>query len=134
MSLPRDYNFLVFNETGVSIPVSELAVTARKFRFSTSGSIIYEAAEATVYTNNTSIANAAYDVGTPDNQSNNNSLWIGGDFLFQATLTVSGDGNLSLYLARSTDGGTVFDTNSEAMLVSVISVISSETRRTGFGL
>lgn len=134
MSLPRNYNFLVFNETGITIPVSELVVTGRRYLFSQSGSIVYEAAEDVVYTNNTSIANNAFDVGTPNNQNNANSLWIGGDFLYQATLTLSGNGNLSLFLARSTDGGTVFDTNSEAMLVSVLSVVSSERRNSGFGL
>lgn len=134
MSLPRNYNFLVFNETGITIPVSELVVSARRYNFSTSGSIVYEIAEATVYTNNTSIADNAFDVGTPNNQNNANSLWVGGDFLYQVTPTQSGNGNLSLYLARSTDGGTVFDTNSEALLVSVISHVSSEEKKTGFGL
>ena len=114
--------------------MSEIVVSARRYLFSQSGSIVYESGEDVVYTNNTSISNGAFDVGTPDNQTNNSSLWIGGDFLYKITPTESGNGNLSLYLARSTDGGTVFDTNSEAMLVSVISVVSSEEKFTGFGL
>jgi len=134
MSLPRHYNFLVFNESGVSIPVSEIVVTARRYLFSQSGSIVYENSEAVVYTNNTSIADNAFDVGTPDNQNNANSLWIGGDFLYQLTPTESGNGNLSLFLARSTDGTSRYDTNSEAMLVSVISIVTSEVKFTGFGL
>jgi len=134
MSLPRHYNFLVFNETGVTIPGSELVVTARRYLFSQSGSIVYENSEAVVYTNNTSILNDTFDVGTPDNQNNANSLWIGGDFLYQITPTLSGNGNLSLYLARSTDGTSRYDTSSEAMLVSVISHVSSEEKFTGFGL
>ena len=132
--LPRDYNFVVFNSTGVTIPVSEVVVTARRYSFSASGSIIYETSEAVVYTNNTSIANNGFDVGTPDNQSNANSLYIGGDFLFKITPTLSGDGNLNLHLARSTDGGTVFDTNSQMFFLTALQVVTSEALVHGFEL
>lgn len=133
MTLPRDFRFVVYNSTGVSLPVSSTIVTGRRYNFSMSGTVVYENAETNLYTNVASIADATFDVGTPA-VSNVSSLWLGGDFLFQKTGSTSGNGALSLFLARSTDGGTTFDTNSEAMLVSAISLINSAVRNVGFGL
>ena len=131
--LPRDYRFSVHNNTGVSIPTSELIVAARRYNFNSNGALVYEGAEAVVYSNVATIANNTFDVGTPG-ISNAGSLWVGGDFLFSGVLTVSGNGTLSLYLNRATDGGSMFDTTSHGTLVSVLGVVNSNTIRRSFDL
>lgn len=131
--IPRDYRFTVYNSTGVTIPVSQLVVTARRYNFDSNGALVYENAGANAYTNVGSIANATFYVGSPA-LSNADSLWIGGHFLFAATLTVSGNGSLILSLQRSADGGTTFDSNSHGRFASVLSVVNSNAIAQSFEL
>jgi len=102
--LGHTYRYQVYNGTGVSVTVT---VKDRKWKFASDGSIT-NAAEATPI-NAASVGTLAYgNSATADNSTDKN---MGADILATFAPAASATGTVSLFLQKSTDGGTTWPSN-----------------------
>ena len=132
IGLPHAYRFTVYNASGVTISTGAAVVYARRRKISgTDGQLVYEASEATLYSNGAGIATATFAVGAT--VSNATDKYLSGDFVFQVTTTGSPNGDVFLYFERATDGGTTRwpDNGLSAILVK-LSFTSAGTKRIDF--
>lgn len=132
IGLPHTYRFLTLNNTGQTVSANNIKVNARRVKFNSNGSLLYEGAESGVYTNVASMVNGVYNSGIT--QDNTGSGWLGGDFEFTVTAPASSNGNVDLYLQRSTDGGTDWGDPDLADLVSSLNFTTSGTKQKTFSL
>ena len=85
----------------------------------------WEGSEASIWSGNTTVANAAYQSsGTVDNSTN---AYLGGTFKIVVTTPVAAAGTVTFYLQRSTDGGTTWPDNGNGQVLRVFSVAASTT-------
>jgi len=147
--LPRNYRFTVQNITGQTIAASGIVVHMRRWKRASDGSITFEATEATVLDNPTTLMTATFpDVLTPlpggggavpllatggyqdgTAQDNSTDKWEGGTIDFRATAPVSSNGSVILFFKRSTDGGTTFDDDAIAIELDRLSFTAAGTKR-----
>ena len=137
--LPRNYRFRALNGCGQTIVQNAITVKCRRWRFAADGAVVWESSESTVYImdEGAGLATAGNDAGTA--VDNSTDLWIGGDFEFEVTTPASAAGDVSVYLERSSDAGSSFDTldgNSAIIsrLCAVITCGASTTYRKTFSL
>ena len=131
--LPKHYRFKVYNNTGVSIAISNVKVYARRWKFSSTGAISYESSQDTVLNNAGSLATATYLAG--DTEDNSTDLFIGGTFMFEVNPTTgSPNGNVILFFERSTDGGTTWDSDGTGDVVAVLNFTSTGAKYKSFSL
>lgn len=103
--LGRNYRITIQNGTGVAVTA---AVTARRWKFASTGALVYEAAESTLFTS-VSISSAAYTSATAiDNSAD---LYLGADLEVVLTPSASATGTVVVQIQRSTDGGTTWPSN-----------------------
>lgn len=99
--LGHTYRYQVYNGTGVSVTVT---VKDRKWKFGTDGSLT-DATEATQFSS-VSVSTVSYSNGsTVDNSSDK---YLGASLVATFAPGASATGSVTLYLQRSTDGGTTW--------------------------
>lgn len=125
--LARTYRFTAYNACGQTIASSGIVIKARRWKLDTSGGIVYESSETTVWTSGSTIANAAYLSLGSTGVDNSTDLFIGGDFTFTLVAPASASGDVTIYYEISTDGGTTFPTNGKGFLACTQSVTTSGT-------
>lgn len=130
MSLPRDYRFQIKNGTGQTIADGVTTITARRKKFTSAGALEYEGSEATVFDSAGTITNGSYLDGTA--QDNSSALFVEGDFLLTTTVPNTPDGNVTVFLQRSTDGGSTFDDDGEGERVCTLNFSASGTKKKSF--
>lgn len=131
IGLPAHYRFLVENKTGQTLAANAVKVYAKRDKFDSNGAIVFEASQATLFDNGSTIANNTFANGsTVDNTTDK---YLSGDFLFEVTAPASSNGNVNLYVQRSTDGGTTWGDNAPtATVLSVLNFTTSGTKKRGF--
>lgn len=129
MSLPHTYRFKVENQTGVTVESGQAQLFARRYKFDSLGRLTYETAESQVFQNAADIGDGAVEAG--EIHVNASSEWIGGTFLFAARPLSGTAGNVNLFLERSTDQGSDFDTGILGTLLHTIPF--SETNQVSLG-
>jgi len=123
--LGRNYRIVVLNNSGQTLASSSITVTARRWSFNSSNQTVWEGTEATIWSGNTTVANAAYQAsGSVDNSANG---YLGGTFKIVVTTPVSAAGTITFYLQRSTDGGSTWPDNGNGQVLRVFSVAASTT-------
>lgn len=130
--LGHTYRFKVLNDTGQTIVANAVKVYGRRWKYGSDGSITFEGSEGTLLDNGSTIADNAYSAGTT--QDNSSNKYIGGDFIFEVTAPASSNGDVTLYLEKSTDGGTDFDDDGLGMAVARLNFTTSGTKRRHFSL
>lgn len=120
--LGHTYRYQVYNGTGVSVTVT---VKDRPFKFASG--VYTPAAEAT-HVSAVSVATVAYETAsTVDNSSVVN---IGSDITAVFAPASSATGTVSLFLQRSTDGGTTWPDTGLGQLLGSHTFSASATSRT----
>jgi hypothetical protein len=117
MSLGRNYRFHVANAVGQTIAAAAITLTARRWYYSSTGVQTWEASQASLYSN-ASVANGGFDSSSGiDNSAVTPAPFLGAEFIYSVTVPASSSGTVSLYLQRSTDGGTTWPDNGTGTLL-----------------
>jgi hypothetical protein len=132
IGLPHYYRFKVYNDLGQTISTGNVTVKARRVNFDTDGGLVFEGSEATVLSNGSGLADNTYLAGTT--QNNSSLKWVGGTFVFSVVAPASSDGDVFLYLERSTDAGTTWDTDGLGQAVAALNFTTSGTKVLTFSL
>lgn len=128
--LAKTYRFRVGNTTDETLAIGAVTIKGIRHNFNSQATISYESSEAALYSNTGTIADAAFEAGgTIDNSSD---LYLGGHFELTATAPGTPDGNVTVYLERSTDGGTTWDTAGLGDIVAAINFTSASTQVKSF--
>jgi hypothetical protein len=129
VSLGRTYRFVVLNNTGQNLVAGTIVIRGRRWNFNTSGMQAWEAAEAVIDSNAATLATGSYWVGTVaagiDNSVN---AHLGGTFRFSVTAPGASNGAVTIYLQRSTDGGTTWPDNGLGTPIKVFNFTTSGTQ------
>lgn len=125
--LPPNYRFTVKNETGQTLANNSCRVDAKRYNFNSTGALNYESSETNVYLNSGTISNGAYNSGS--SVDNTSDKYIGGIFEITVTAPASANGNVILYLDRSTDAGSSYDDNGLGDIVAVFNFTASGTQK-----
>lgn len=110
--LGHTYRYQVYNGTGVSVTVT---VKDRAWKFGTDGSIT-NASEATQFSA-VSVSTVSYS--NASTVGNSSDKYIGADLLATFAPSASATGTVSLFIQRSTDGGTTWPSDGRGELVGV---------------
>lgn len=124
--LQTTYRFAVKNATGSALGAGDtLTITAKRWKFNSSGALTPEASEATVFNASVaSLANNAWVTGaTIDNSTDG---YLGGEFVITPSITPAG--NVEVWMHYSTDGGTTWNSNGYGQFVATV----SSTNKAGF--
>lgn len=132
--LARNYRFTALNSCGQQIASSGIVITGRRWKFNSSGAVVFESSEAALYTSPSAINNAAYYVPSGSGIDNSTDLYVGGDFRFTLVAPASSAGDVTLYYEFSTDGGTTWPTNGNGIIVCTISASAATTYYKGFSV
>jgi len=113
------YRFAVKNATGSAFGAGDsLTITAKRWKFNSSGAFIPEAFEATVF--NVSVASLANNTwvngATIDNSTDG---YLGGEFVITPSITPAG--NVEIWMQYSTDGGTTWNTDGKGRRLAIVS-------------
>lgn len=135
VGLPKTYRFQVLNSTGQTITQnSGILVKALRQKLSSTGAMSFESSATTI------LDNAATDVttgsvfsgSTVDNSSDG---YMGGEFEYTVVAPASSNGDVTLYLQSSVDGGTTWPDDSLGRdFVAVLNFTTNATKRTVFRL
>lgn len=124
--LGHTYRYHVYNGTGVSVTCT---VKARAMKFASDGSRTDDT-EVT-HINAVSVGAGAYsNSSTVDNSSDK---MLGADAQFVAAPGASATGTVTVYLQRSTDGGTTWPSNGYGQQVAAVSFAASSASVTAQG-
>jgi hypothetical protein len=122
-ALGEHYRYQVYNGTGVSVTCT---VKHEPFKYGTDGSLTFTAESTQI--NGVSVATVSYsNSSTIDNSTAKN---LGAHVTFTAAPGASATGTVSLFLQRSTDGGTTWPSNGLGTQVAGITFASSSTSQT----
>lgn len=130
--LAYHYRFTAYNACGQTVAIGGVVLKGRRWKFGSTGALVYEGSEASLLSNASTIANAGY--ASSSGVDNSTDLFIGGDFELTFTAPASASGDLTIYLDVSTDGGTTWPTNGLGVAVCTISVTASGTYTKAFSL
>jgi hypothetical protein len=122
-ALGEHYRWQVYNGTGVSVTCT---VKDEPFKYGTDGALSFTA-EATQI-NAVSVGTLAYSNSSTIN--NGTAKNLGAHVTFTAAPSASATGTVSLFLQRSTDGGTTWPSNGLGTQVAGITFASSSTSQT----
>lgn len=110
------YRFAIYNATGQTLAANAVTILPRRWKFGTDGSITNEASGTTDILGQTStLANATYKTGTT--QDNTTNKYIGGIFEIKVIAPTSANGNVTIFLDRSVDGGTTWPDNGRGVII-----------------
>lgn len=130
--LAKTYRFRVGNTTGETLAIGAVTIKGIRNKFNSQATISYESSEADLYSNSGTIADAAFEPG--DTIDNSSDLYLGGHFELTATVPGTPTGNVTVYIERSTDGGTTWDTAGLGDIAEVINFTSATTQVKSFEL
>jgi hypothetical protein len=122
-ALGEHYRYQVYNGTGVSVTCT---VKHEPFKYASDGALSFTA-EATQI-NAVSVGTLAYSNSSTIN--NGTAKNLGAHVTFTAAPGASATGTVSLFLQRSTDGGTTWPSNGLGTQVAGITFASSSTSQT----
>ncbi|WP_396180128.1 hypothetical protein [Flavobacterium sp.] len=122
-ALGEHYRWQVYNGTGVSVTCT---VKDEPFKYGTDGALSFTA-EATQI-NAVSVGTLAYSNSSTIN--NGTAKNLGAHVTFTAAPSASATGTVSLFLQRSTDGGTTWPSNGLGTQVAGITFSASSTSQT----
>lgn len=125
MSLGRHYRFVAYNNTGVALAAGAIAIRARRWNFNTSAQQAWEPAEVALDANAATVGTAAYWTGAT---INNSVPYVGGDFTFVVTVAGTPAGTVTVYLQRSTDGGTTWPDNGRGTVLRTFGFAAAGTQ------
>lgn len=114
------YRYQIYNGTGVSVTVT---VKQKQFKFDTDGSLLTS-------TEGTPISAVPASTLSYSNSSlidNSSNKYLGANITWTAAPGASATGNVSLFLQRSTDGGTTWPSDGQGEFVSGIGFSASPT-------
>lgn len=127
--LGHTYRFQAYNDAGASCNVT---IKGRRWKFSSTGALSFEASEATPFAAADVADGAAGNGTTQDNSSN---AYLGGEFLVTGVIAAgSPSGNVSIYLQRSTDAGSTWPDDQTGELVAVLPFTATGTKKRAFAL
>jgi hypothetical protein len=122
VALPSHYKFVALNSTGQVIASSSIVIKGKRAKIAADGTLTYDI-ETTVFTYGSSLGVGAYAAGSAIDNTATADKWLSCDFVATVTAHASANGIVQIYLHRSTDGGTTFDTNGNGEpLVSILCV------------
>ena len=124
--LPRDYKFVVLNETGVEIAVGAIDLSVRQAKYSSTGVLTF-GGSAVTRTNASALADDA-DVTLGAVFDNSTDLYLGFDGILSVVTTGSPAGDVSIWLVGSPDGGTTYPDDQEGILLGVINFSAAATK------
>lgn len=107
--LPRNYRLTAYNNSGSGV---DITVTVRRWKFNSSGAVVYEASEATLLST-TGTANTTLAVPA-SGEDNSTDAYIGMSGVMSLA-NGTGTGIVTLLLEPSTDGGTSWPTAEDAI-------------------
>lgn len=114
------YRYQIYNGTGVSVTMT---VKQKQFKFDTDGSLLTSTEGTPISA--VSVGTLAYSNSSLiDNSSNK---YLGANITWTAAPGASATGNVSLFLQRSTDGGTTWPSDGRGEFVSGIGFSASST-------
>ena len=114
------YRYQVYNGTGVSVTITVKQIQSK---FASDGSLTLSS-ESTEY-GPTSVSTVSYANGTSNDNTTNKYLMA--NITWTAAPGSSATGTVSLYLQRSTDGGTTWPSDGQGEFLSGISFSASAT-------
>lgn len=123
--LAKSYRFTAYNACGQTIAAAGIVVKARRWKLDSTGALVYEASEASLMSNGSTVANGAY--ASSSSIDNSTDKYIGGDFTATIVAPTSSVGYVAIYCEASTDGGTTFPTNGRGTLVRTILTAAAGT-------
>jgi beta-lactam-binding protein with PASTA domain len=129
--LAKRYRFKLLNATGQTITAASATISRIGWKFDSSGGVVYESSATSVYSN-ASVNNNNYDAGSA--VDNSSSLYVGGIFVFTLTAPTSSNGDVTIYLEVSNDGGTTWQSDGLGMPVCVITATAATTYSKSFAL
>lgn len=131
-ALGRNWRFTVKNATGVALAAGDsITITCRRWKYTSAGALDTEVSEATVVTGGASLANNGFLNGTA--QDNSSLGWLGGEFEITGVIsTATPNGNLEIYLDRSTDAATSFNGNGLGELIDSLNFTATGTKIKSF--
>jgi hypothetical protein len=130
--LPKSYRFKVYNQLGQTISAGNVTCKGLRYKIGSDGAIAYESSEATLLSNAGTLATATYLAGT--SQDNSSDKWVGGDFTFKVIAPASSSGAVTLFLERSSDGGTTWDDDGLGIPVARLDFTTSGTKVVTFSI
>lgn len=131
--LGATYRFAVENKTGQTLAANSVKVYGKRWKFATDGTLTLEVSEATLMDNGSTIANATFAAGS--SVDNTTDKYLGGEFIFSVTVPTSSNGDVVLYIQRSTDGGTRWPDNANyARRVSILNFTAAGTKSRNFSI
>lgn len=126
--LGATYRFAIENKTGQTLAANAVTIKPRRWKYSTDGSITDEASGvADVLAQGATVANAAFAVGTT--QDNTTNKYIGGFFEITVIAPASSSGDVIIYIQRSVDGGTTWPDNALGSFADGINFTAAGTKR-----
>lgn len=126
--LGATYRFTLYNACGQTLAANAVTVKPRRWKYGTDGSLTDEASgTGDVLAQTATLANAAYKVGTT--QDNTTNKYIGGFFEITVTAPTSAVGNITIFCERSVDGGTTWPDNGQGVRVKTFNFTTSGTKR-----
>lgn len=102
------WRIAVANNSGLAFPAGGLVVRYRRWKFDSSGVLTQEASEQTA-TVGASLANGSVAVSSTIDNNSAGLYYLGASFILTypaLTGTTSSTGTVTVYMQRSTDGGT----------------------------
>ena len=122
------YRFTAYNATGQALAANAITIKPRRWKYGTDGSLMDETVgTADVLGQTGTMANATYQAGVT--QDNTVNKYIGGVFEITATAPASSDGDITVYLEQSADGGATWPDNGLGLWVSTFSFTDAGTKR-----
>lgn len=121
--LGEHYRWQVYNSTGVNVTCT---VKEEAFKYGSDGSLSVTAEVTRI--NAANVSTLAYSTGTTID--NSTAKHLGAWLTFTAAPASSATGTVSLFLQRSTDGGTTWPSDGLGQFVAGITFSASATSRT----
>ena len=118
--LGSNYRLQAFNNTGAAVTIT---IKSKSVKFAGDGSLTFST--ETTDLSATSVSSAAYQNGGAVDNSANKYLAL--QMSWTAAPGASVTGTVSLFIQRSTDGGTTWPTNGAGRLLSAINFVGSST-------
>lgn len=123
------YRFTVYNATGQTLAANAVTIKPRRWKYGTDGSLTDEASgTADMLAQTATLLSAAYKTGTTQDNTTTPNKYIGGIFEIKVTAPVSSNGNVTIFLERSVDGGTTWPDNGRGGIVKTLTFIAAGTQ------
>jgi hypothetical protein len=127
MALGRNYRFTVLNSCGQTLASGAIVIKARRWYFDSSGVQTWEGSEATLDTSGSTLATGSYFNGTAQDNTAPTRPYLGGTFKISITAPTSANGPITVWLQRSTDGGTSWPDNGLGTVAKVFAATAATT-------